>query len=107
MADVKITKQSEEPLLKRKAVMFEVSHGASPTPKRKETKSKLAVLAGADESLVVIDGFVTEYGLNKTLGKAFVYKDAASLAVAEGKKKVQKEKEGKAKKGAPAPAPSA
>ncbi|MFH0962115.1 MAG: hypothetical protein V1820_05545 [archaeon] len=102
--EIKILKTAEEPLLKRKIVDFEVSHGASTTPKRSELKSKLSILLGAEENLLAINGFRTTYGLNKTFGQALVYGDAASMLVSEGKVKVQKEKEGKNKKAAPAQA---
>lgn len=107
MSEVKIIEKKDEPILKRKAVVFEVSHGASGTPKRKETKSKLATLLSADEGLVVIDGFVTSYGLNRTRGRAFVYASEDAMKVAEGAAKVGKEKEGKYKKPAPGTVPGA
>lgn len=106
MPDIKILGKTEEPLLKRKLVEFEVSHGASPTPKRKETKSKLAVLLGTEEPLVVIDNFKTTYGLNIAKGTAFVYESEDALVSAEGKVKASKEKNGKHKKNAPGSAPS-
>ncbi len=108
MSDIQITRRTEEPLLKRKAVTFHVTHEGGPTPKRKEMKSKLSILLSTEEPLVVIDSFKTQYGVNRTAGRAFVYADETSLKVAEGKKKVQKEREGKAKKAAPgAAAPAA
>lgn len=100
--EIKILKTVEEPLLKRKVVDFEVSHGASTTPKRSELKSKLSVLLSADEKLMAIDDFRTTYGLNRAFGRALVYGDEAAMLVSEGKVKVSKEKEGKHKKGAQA-----
>lgn len=112
--EVKITNQKENPLLKRKEIVFEAEHKGSVTPSKKEVRSRLAALLTADEKLLIVDEYASSVGSGTSCGRARLYSDEKMLAKAETKPTVKKNFENKTKKekkqaagGTDAPAPAA
>ncbi len=96
--EVKITKQAENPLLKRKEIAFEVDHRDASTPSKKDVRSKLAALLTADEKLLIVDAYASSVGTGVSCGSARLYSDEKMLARAETKPTVKKNLENKTKK---------
>lgn len=112
--EVKITNQKENPLLKRKEIVFEAEHKGGVTPSKKEVRSRLAALLTADEKLLIVDEYASSVGSGTSCGRARLYSDEKMLAKAETKPTVRKNFENKTKKekkqaagGTDAPAPAA
>ena len=71
---VKILSQKENPLFKRKEIVFEVDHQETKsTPPRTEVKKALANVLGVDQNLVFIRRFETRTGTQIAQGHANVY----------------------------------
>lgn len=96
--EVKITKQAENPLLKRKEIAFEVDHKGASTPSKKDVRNKLAALLAANEKLLIVDGYASSVGTDTSRGSARLYSDEKMLACAETKPTVKKNLENKTKK---------
>lgn len=71
---VKILSEKENPLLKRKEIVFEVNHQETGgTPPRMEVKKALADLLNVDQNLVFIKRFETKTGTLIAQGRANIY----------------------------------
>ena len=110
-ADLKITGDRRNELLKRRELSFTLGYTGS-TPSRSEVMGKVCAILNLDEKKVVLDSVKTRFGERKMVGSARVYDDEAMLRKTErgflmerGKPKA---KEGEAEAAAPAPsAPAA
>lgn len=96
--EVKIMNQKENPLLKRKEIVFEAEHKGGVTPSKKEVRSRLAALLTADEKLLIVDEYASSVGSGTSCGRARLYSDEKMLARAETKPTIRKNFENKTKK---------
>ncbi len=71
--EVKIVEESENPLVERDEIKFEVEHRNSSTPSRAEVLKELSSKLGVSESLIVIDKLATLQGRQIASGIARVY----------------------------------
>jgi small subunit ribosomal protein S24e len=72
--EIKILSETENPLLKRKEVVFQVEHNQTgSTPTRTEVKEAIAKALKKDASLVFIKKMETKTGTRKAIGIANIY----------------------------------
>lgn len=72
--EVEILTENENPLLKRKEIVFQVEHDKTgSTPPRMEVKNAIAKILKTDANLVFIKKFETKTGTRKAVGTANVY----------------------------------
>ncbi|HII85898.1 TPA: 30S ribosomal protein S24e [Candidatus Bathyarchaeota archaeon] len=72
--EIKITSVKENPLLKRKEVMFSIDHGpAGKTPGRLEVRKAIAGESKTNTELVFVQGIETKTGTSSALGFANIY----------------------------------
>jgi len=72
--EVKILSENENPLLKRKEVVFQVEHNQTgSTPPRLEVRNAIAKILKTDVSLVFIKKLEAKTGTRKSVGLANVY----------------------------------
>lgn len=77
--EVKIIKESENPLVERDEIKFEVEHGNSSTPSRAETLKELSSKLEVSEDLIVIDKMATLQGRQVASGMARIYESKDRL----------------------------
>ena len=70
--DVHIIEESENPMLHRTDVRFEVTHEEA-TPSRLSVRDSLAAMLDKDAGEVVVHQMDTKFGMRKTVGYAKVY----------------------------------
>ncbi len=70
--DVDIVEESDNPMLHRTDVRFEVTHEDA-TPERLAVRDSLAAMLNKDAAEVVIRTLDTKFGMRKTVGHAKVY----------------------------------
>jgi small subunit ribosomal protein S24e len=111
MADVKITSDKRNELLKRRELSFTLGYTGS-TPSRSEVMGKVCAILSLDEKKVVLDSVKTRFGERKMLGIARVYDDEEMMKKTErpylmerGKPKAKEGAEAEAPKVAPTAAP--
>jgi small subunit ribosomal protein S24e len=108
-ADLKITGDRRNELLKRRELSFTLGYTAS-TPSRSEVMGKVCAILNLDEKKVVLDSVKTRFGERKMVGSARVYDDEAMLKKTERGYLMERGKP-KAREGgeeaAPAPAAAA
>jgi len=82
---IRIVKDTSNPLLDRREIVFEVMHPQQPTPSRRELRERLAAEVGADPELTYIVKAETKTNSWTTLGVAHIYKslERAKLIVPE------------------------
>ncbi|ELY92911.1 30S ribosomal protein S24e [Natrialba hulunbeirensis JCM 10989] len=73
--DVDIISESENPMLHRTDVTFELTHEDA-TPERLQVRDSLAAKLNKDADEVVIRKLETKFGMRKTVGEAKVYESA-------------------------------
>ncbi|ELY52487.1 30S ribosomal protein S24e [Natronolimnohabitans innermongolicus] len=73
--DVDIVSETENPMLHRTDVTFELSHEDA-TPERLQVRDSLAAKLNKDADEVVIRKLDTKFGMRKTVGEAKVYETA-------------------------------
>jgi small subunit ribosomal protein S24e len=72
--EVKILSENENPLLKRREVIFQVKHDQTgSTPSRLEVKNAIAKILKTNVNLVFIKKLETKTGTRKSVGLANVY----------------------------------
>lgn len=72
--EIKILSEKENPLLKRKEVMFQVEHSQTgSTPPRMEVKAAIARALKKDLDLVFVKKMETKTGTRMAIGTANVY----------------------------------
>jgi small subunit ribosomal protein S24e len=106
-ADLKITGDRRNELLKRRELSFTLGYTGS-TPSRSEVMGKVCAILNLDEKKVVLDSVKTRFGERKMVGSARVYDDEEALKKTE-REYLRERGKPKAKEGAEAgaPAPSA
>ena len=77
--NIEIEGKKENPLLERIEVRFSVQHDGEGTPTRDDLKAQLAGVLGADQKTVIIDNVKTEFGHQKSVGYAKVYRSVESV----------------------------
>ncbi|HMA05443.1 MAG TPA: hypothetical protein VKO45_05895 [Methanomicrobiales archaeon] len=102
-ADLKITGDRRNELLKRRELTFTLGYTAS-TPSRSEVMGKVCAILNLDEKKVVLDSVKTRFGERTMAGIARVYDDEQMLAKTERPYLMNRGKP-KAKEGAEAEAP--
>ena len=75
MADytIEIISDTENKLLNRQEIEFEINHPTSSTPNRLEIKKKIAAQFNKEEALTIIKKLETKYGIGLTIGQARIY----------------------------------
>ncbi|QSW99968.1 30S ribosomal protein S24e [Haloterrigena alkaliphila] len=73
--DVDIISETENPMLHRTDVTFELSHEDA-TPERLQVRDSLAAKLNKDADEVVVRKLDTKFGMRKTVGEAKVYETA-------------------------------
>ena len=73
--DVEIIDETENPMLHRTDVRFQLTHEEA-TPSRLSVRDSLAAKLNKDAAEVVIHRLDTKYGMRKTVGYAKVYDSA-------------------------------
>ena len=80
--DVDILSETENPMLHRTDVTFELTHDDA-TPSRLQVRDSLAAKLNKDADEVVVRKLDTKFGMRKTVGYAKVYETAAHAADVE------------------------
>ena len=80
--EIDIISESENPMLHRSDVTFELVHDDA-TPSRLQVRDSLAAKLNKDADEVVIRKLGTKFGMRKTIGEAKVYESAAHAADVE------------------------
>jgi small subunit ribosomal protein S24e len=70
--DIDITDETENPMLHRTDVRFELIHDDA-TPSRLSVRDSLAAKLNKDSAEVIVRDLETKFGMRKTLGSARVY----------------------------------
>jgi small subunit ribosomal protein S24e len=81
-ADLKITGDRRNELLKRRELSFTLGYTGS-TPSRSEVMGKVCAILNLDEKKVVLDSVKTRFGERRMLGSARVYDDEETLKKTE------------------------
>lgn len=80
--EIDVISETENPMLHRSDVRFEVTHEDA-SPSRLSVRDSLAAKLNKDSSEVVVHRLDTKYGMRKTLGYAKVYETADAAAEVE------------------------
>ncbi|MHC1636250.1 MAG: 30S ribosomal protein S24e [Candidatus Methanospirareceae archaeon] len=86
---MEIIKERENPLLRRREVIFKIKHEGG-TPQRGEVRKLLVKRFRAKENVVVIDKMETEFGKKETVGYAKIYEDEGRLKEIERVHKIRR-----------------
>lgn len=70
---IKLVERTENPLIGRERVRFEVDHRDAPTPSRSEVMKGLSSELGVPEEIIVIEKVASLHGRQKASGLARVY----------------------------------
>lgn len=89
---MKITKNTENPLLSRTRLEIEIPHNRKPTPKKTDITKAIADLMKTTENLVVVEHIYTAFSSGISNVIAYIYKDENALKRMQIKKKKKKEK---------------
>jgi small subunit ribosomal protein S24e len=81
-ADLKITGDRRNELLKRREISFTLGYTGS-TPSRSEVMGKVCAILNLDEKKVVLDSVKTRFGERTMVGVARVYEDEQMLGRTE------------------------
>jgi len=71
--EIKIASERYNPLLKRREVIFRVSHASATTPQRFELRKKLATLLNSNLDATLLIKVETKTGTNEAVGEAHIY----------------------------------
>ena len=91
--DVEIIEESNNPMLHRTDVTFELTHDEA-TPSRLQVRDSLAAMLNKDANEVVIRTLDTKFGMRKTVGIAKVYESADDAAAVESDHMLERNKIG-------------
>ena len=83
--EIKAIDQKENTLLNRREVSFEVSYQGEATPNRISVRSKLSAIINEEANLTVIRRIENKFGLQKSVGVAYVYPDLETRDKIESK----------------------
>ena len=108
--EIKITKEQQNRLLKRKEITFEIDHSQTGgTPQRLEIRNKLAEVLKTKPELVYVKRVETKTGTMKATGEANAYESIEQAKLIEPKyiiaRNMPQEKKEKTEEKAEAPAP--
>ena len=108
--EIKITKEQQNHLLKRKEITFEIDHSQTGgTPQRLEVRNKLAEVLKTKPELVYVKRVETKTGTMKATGEANAYESIEQAKLIEPKyiitRNIPQEKKEKTEEKAEAPAP--
>lgn len=106
--EIKITKEQQNRLLKRKEISFEIDHSQTRgTPQRLEIRNKLAEVLKTKPELVYVKRVETKTGTMKATGEANAYESIEQAKLIEPKyiitRNIPQEKKEKAEVPAPSP----
>ncbi|MEM1548154.1 MAG: 30S ribosomal protein S24e [Thermoproteota archaeon] len=73
MVEVRIVKESDNPLLKRREILFEVPHPGKPTPTVAEVRQMISAMKGAPLEAVYVVSLKSITGRQFSSGEAHVY----------------------------------
>ncbi|HLC86077.1 MAG TPA: hypothetical protein VJG30_02235 [Candidatus Nanoarchaeia archaeon] len=93
--NLKVLKETESPLLKRKRLTLEIEHVGSATPSRQSLKEDLCKQYNVLQENIAIRHIFTKFGMNKSKIIAHIYEDSNNLKFLEppkGKKSEPKKK---------------
>ena len=76
--------------MNRTRVEFEITHAGETTPQKIKVKKVISAKTGTDESLIVIDQIKSSFGMGKSTGVAFAYKDKNSMEKIEQKHMIKR-----------------
>ncbi len=76
---INILSETENKLLNRKEIEFEITHPTSSTPKRLDIRKKIAAQFNKEENLTLIIQLDTKYGIGLTKGQARLYENATDI----------------------------
>jgi len=105
-----IRSEKENPLLKRKEVIAEVSHPGKPTPVRSELIASLAATLKTKNDLIIVDKILTKGGIASCTAKVLVYskkEDIPKEKLEKQERRMNKKKPGEEKEEKPAEKPKA
>jgi len=94
--DLTIKKETENPVLERKEIIFEAP--VEKTISREEAKKKLAALKNVSENNIVIKSIKQKFGQHVCYGEAHIYKSIDVLKRLEPKYLIERGSQKKAKK---------
>jgi len=92
---MKLIKEQELPLLKRKRVTYELEHFKKPTPSRQEISKALAEKTKSSEDAISVIHIYPHYGREKSKIIANIYKSKEDKEAIEKINKKKEKKEGK------------
>ena len=79
--EIDILEETENDLLNRKEVKFEIVHEESHTPSRDTVRAKLAAIMNADADKTIIKKISGEFGRNHSIGYANVYNSEEAVSI--------------------------
>ncbi|WP_440763785.1 30S ribosomal protein S24e [Natronorubrum sp. DTA7] len=97
--DVDIISETENPMLHRTDVTFELTHDDA-TPSRLQVRDSLAAKLNKDADEVVVRKLDTKFGMRKTVGQAKVYDTADNARDVEQDHMLERNKIGAAEEDA-------
>lgn len=71
--EIKILKEKDNQLLKRKEILLEINHKNKPTPSRENLLSELSNIFGIENNKIVIDYILSKRGCDKAIAKVKIY----------------------------------
>jgi small subunit ribosomal protein S24e len=80
--DIQVIEERNNPLLKRREVVFKVTHDEA-TPSRKSVVERLAATMNSNVGLVIVDEIKTAFGKRESLGYAKIYETAERVEQVE------------------------
>ena len=73
MTELKIVKESDNPLLKRREILFEIPHPGKPTPSMAEVRQMVSAMKGAPLDAVYLVYLKSLTGKQSSVGEAHIY----------------------------------
>lgn len=70
---IEIMEEKDNPLLNRKELKIKIIHDGA-TPSRQEVKDALVALLGIEKERVILDSYMSRFGVRESTGTARVYK---------------------------------
>lgn len=77
--EIEIKNRTENKLLEREEIEFDVLHDGEATPSLQDVRGLLRAELNSKDELTVVDGIETEYGWGRDRGFAKVYQDRNQL----------------------------
>ncbi|MEM3712148.1 MAG: hypothetical protein QXR97_01215 [Thermoproteota archaeon] len=81
MVEVRIVKESDNPLLKRREILFEVPHPGKPTPSIAEVRQMISAMKGASLDSIYIVTLESMAGKQFSRGEAHIYYSPEHAAI--------------------------